>query len=174
MKQEKPLRNLELRLLSELMKNCRTSDRKLSKLLGVSQPTVTRTRAKLEKQGYIKEYAAIPDFAKLGYTIMAVTWIRVRYLSPEEYLEAQKTTAKDLKTDASEIILFERALGENYEGVMISFHRDYSSYAELIRRARGYPFIESTESLLVDLTDKTHYRSLTLSTLAKHILKSED
>ena len=37
------LKDVELKLFSELMKNSRRSDRELAKVIGVSQPTVTRT-----------------------------------------------------------------------------------------------------------------------------------
>jgi DNA-binding Lrp family transcriptional regulator len=50
---------LDLKLIAELMKNSKQSDRELAKKLGVSQPTVTRTRTRLEKEGYIKEYTLI-------------------------------------------------------------------------------------------------------------------
>lgn len=38
-----------IKLLLEMMKNSRRSSRDLAKVLGVSQPTVTRTRQRLEK-----------------------------------------------------------------------------------------------------------------------------
>ncbi|MFZ0965605.1 MAG: Lrp/AsnC family transcriptional regulator, partial [Candidatus Bathyarchaeia archaeon] len=60
------MKKVELNLISELMKNSRQSDRNLAKVIGVSQPTVTRIRNKLEKEGYIREYTMIPDFSKLG------------------------------------------------------------------------------------------------------------
>jgi DNA-binding Lrp family transcriptional regulator len=40
---------------------------------GVSQPTVTRRRKKLENAGIVKEYTVIPDFREVGYRIMAIT-----------------------------------------------------------------------------------------------------
>jgi DNA-binding Lrp family transcriptional regulator len=70
------MKNVELKLISELMKNSRRSYRELAKAVGVSQPTVSRTLKKLEKEGYIKEYTMIPDFLKLGYQIMGVTLIK--------------------------------------------------------------------------------------------------
>jgi DNA-binding Lrp family transcriptional regulator len=72
------LRNVELRLISELMKNSRRSDRQLSKVLGISQPTVSRMLKKLEKEGVIKEYTMIPDFTKLGYELIVITLARYR------------------------------------------------------------------------------------------------
>ena len=65
----------ELRLLSELVKDSLRSDRELAKAVGVSQPTVTRMRARLEKEKVIKEYTMIPDFHKLGFEILAITFL---------------------------------------------------------------------------------------------------
>jgi DNA-binding Lrp family transcriptional regulator len=42
------MKDVELRLISELMKNSRRSDKELAKVIGVSQPTVTRIRLKLQ------------------------------------------------------------------------------------------------------------------------------
>jgi DNA-binding Lrp family transcriptional regulator len=68
------LKDLELRIIAELMKNSRRSDRELAKTVGTSQPTVTRIRNRLEKEGYLLEYTAIPDFAKIGYHLFALTF----------------------------------------------------------------------------------------------------
>ena len=46
-------------LLRELLKNSKRSDRDLAKSLGVSQPTLTRMRKRLEKEGYILERASL-------------------------------------------------------------------------------------------------------------------
>jgi DNA-binding Lrp family transcriptional regulator len=72
-KKEKAVRGVELKLVSELMKNSRRSDRELAKAVGVSEPTIGRLIKKLEKEGIIQEYTMIPDFAKLGYELMAIT-----------------------------------------------------------------------------------------------------
>ena len=42
------LKDVELRLISELIKDSRRSDRELAKAIGVSQPTVSRVRVRLE------------------------------------------------------------------------------------------------------------------------------
>ena len=65
---EQTMKEIELKLISELMKNSRRSDRDLAKAIGTSQPTVSRMIGKLEKEGIIKEYTMIPDFGKLGGT----------------------------------------------------------------------------------------------------------
>jgi hypothetical protein len=61
------MKDIELRLLSELIKNSHRSDRELAKALNVSQPTISRLSQKLRKEGIIKEYTIVPDFTK--------TWI---------------------------------------------------------------------------------------------------
>ena len=55
----KELKSLDYRLLSELIRDSRRSDRELAKVLHVSQPTVTRRRALVEKE-LIDGYTAIP------------------------------------------------------------------------------------------------------------------
>ena len=93
---DQPMKNIELRLISELMKNSRRSDRELARVLGVSQPTVSRTIKKLEKEGYIREYTMIPDFSKLGYEIMGITSLRVEEESPTGFKEVGKRTWRAL------------------------------------------------------------------------------
>ena len=67
------MKDTELKLVSELMKNSRRSDRELARLIGVSQPTVSRMIKNLEKEGIIQEYTMIPDMIKLGIEIVAIT-----------------------------------------------------------------------------------------------------
>ena len=52
-------------LLLELLKNSNRSDRELAKVLGVSQPTVSRIKKQLVTEGTMKEFSVIPDFVKL-------------------------------------------------------------------------------------------------------------
>ena len=66
------MKDVELRLVSELMKNSRRSDRELAKELGISQPTVSRLISRLQKEGVIKEFTMVPDFCKLGFNLMAI------------------------------------------------------------------------------------------------------
>jgi DNA-binding Lrp family transcriptional regulator len=81
------MKETELRLISELMKNSRRSDRELAKAIGVSQPTVSRTIQRLEKQCVIKEYTMIPDFTKIGYALLTVTLVKHREGPDSKQLE---------------------------------------------------------------------------------------
>jgi DNA-binding Lrp family transcriptional regulator len=168
------MKDVELKLIAELMKNSRRSDRELAKALGVSQPTVTRTRGKLEKEGYLREYTVIPDFVKLGFQLASFILVRVKKdLSAEEMEKAQQISLRDMAEGApNEIVLFNRGMGGGYTGVLVSFHKSYSDYSKLVGRMKDYPFVDTsaTLSFIVDLNDKIQYRYFTFSTLAKHLL----
>ena len=166
------MRNIELKVLSELMKNARMSDRKLAKKIGSSQPTVTRTRRKLEEQGYIREYTVVPDFAKIGYKILALTFALSRALNAEEAERARKLLADSVKNKQFEFIMLERGRGLGFDAVVISLHEDYSSYLNVLDWLRQFDFVEVTkiDSFLINLADDVHYRPLTFSTLARHFL----
>ncbi|MEM2119251.1 MAG: winged helix-turn-helix transcriptional regulator [Candidatus Bathyarchaeia archaeon] len=167
------MKEVELKLLSELMRNSRRSDRELAKAVGVSQPTISRMIRKLEKEGVIKEYTMIPDFNKLGYHILAITFVKMKKEAKSaEVKQLEKTMLHDFgKTLPLEVAMFERGLGLDCTGVIISYHEDYSSYLKLKGKIRDYTLIDFSgcQSFLISLDDKIHYRSLTFSTLAKHI-----
>jgi DNA-binding Lrp family transcriptional regulator len=170
------MKTLELRLISELMKNSHVSDRKLAKRLGTSQPTVSRLRSRLEKEGYIKEYTIIPDFNKLGYQMMAITFVRLRAtLTNKVVEEARKVAAESLKTGPYEIIMLERGIGCASHGVVISYHRNYSSYKRLRKWLEHFAFldVDRIDSFLIDLNDKVRYRPITFKALAQHLLTTE-
>ena len=161
-----------MKVLSELMRNSKQSDRELAQKLGVSQPTVSRIRGKLEKEGYIKEYTMIPDFGKLGYKIMAMTFALTRALDKDAAEKAKKTLTDSVKNKQFEFIMLERGLGLGFDGVIVSFHKDYSSYLNVLKWLRQFEFLEVEKigSFLVDLDDEVHYRPLTFSTLARDLL----
>jgi DNA-binding Lrp family transcriptional regulator len=167
------MRDVELKLISELMKNSRRSDRKLAKVVGVSQPTVSRLVKRLEKDGIIKEYTMIPDFRKLGYQLLALTFVKLREpLGSEETDKARKIAKQELEESPYGIVLLERGIGLGYDGVIVGLYEDYAAYTEHRNKLREYPFLEVTdvEGFLISLDDEVHYRPLTLQTLAKQLL----
>ncbi len=169
---KRALKDIELRIVAELMKNSRRSDRELARALRVSQPTVTRLRMKLEKAGVIKEYTMIPDFRALGYTIMGATLLGLRELLTEErFNEIRKITTKIEESNPHAALLAVNGMGSSKNRLFISFYENYSDYVEAIRLTRQIPFVnvESIESLLVDLNDETNYRVFSMSSMAKHL-----
>ena len=171
------MKNIELKLVCELMKNSRRSDRELAKVIGTSQPTVSRAISRLEKKGVIKEYTMIPDFTMLGYEIMALTFISINpKLNSQETDKARETARQLMKESPGNIIMLERGMGLQHSGVFISFHKnysDYQSFMEMFKQdstSQAYVH-ENVESFLIDLQDELHYRPLTLRVLGDHILK---
>ncbi len=124
------LKDIERKMLSELIKNSRRSDRELAKAIGVSQPTATRIRTKLEKEGYVKEYTTLPNFNKIGYSILALTFMKLDVKSslPQKDLAEFRKMHYDVFTkNPFAIMLAKRGMGLGYDAVIISLHQDYSS-----------------------------------------------
>jgi DNA-binding Lrp family transcriptional regulator len=177
LEEEQVMKDVEVKLVAELMKNSRRSDRELARVIGVSQPTISRAISKLEKEGYIKEYTVIPNYNKLGYQLAVFTLVKSRSdLNKEEMEKAREISLRDMQHAPTEIVLFERGLGEGQVGILVSFHEDYSSYFELRERMKKYNFLDlsATTSFIIDLKDEIHYRYLTFSTLADNLLKMKE
>jgi DNA-binding Lrp family transcriptional regulator len=118
------------RLLFELLKNSKRSDRELAKVLGTSQPSISRMRDALIKEGVIQEFTVIPNFAKMRYEIMAVTIAKARVtLTPD-----QQKKAKRLVLENPQVIFVASAEGMGRNGVMISLHKSYSDYSDFMSK----------------------------------------
>jgi DNA-binding Lrp family transcriptional regulator len=165
---------VEGKLIAELMKDSRRSDRELSKVIGVSQPTVSRMIKRLEKDGYIREYTMVPDFRKLGYELVALTFLKLKKnLTSEETQKARETAREKIKESRFPIVMLERGMGLGYDGVLVGIYESYTSYTEHMNLLRTYSFLETShmESFLISLSDKIRYRPLTLALIAEHVLK---
>ena len=157
------IKDVELRLISELMKNSRRSDRELAKAIGSSQPTVSRMIKKLQNEGIIKEYTMIPDFHKLGFEILAITFFNVE---KEPDLQQVTNAIDTLKN----ILMFERGIGLKYSYVIVSLHEDYSSCMEFTRQLHNaFLSLSDSTSFLVSLHEDCGF--LSLSSLAEHLFR---
>jgi DNA-binding Lrp family transcriptional regulator len=171
------LRDAELKLLAELTKNSRRSDRELAKRLGISQPTITRTRTKLENEGVIREYTIIPDFARLGYQVASITFGKLKEPASQETIDEVIRQAGELeKRNPSPTIVAMRGIGCNADYVSIAFHKTYSEYVQYTNYIRQFPQVNVDEikSFVIDLLDKGHFRYLTLSVFSDYLLRTKD
>jgi len=135
-------------LLLELLKNSKRSDRNLAKVLGVSQPTITRTRHKLETNGMIQDYTIVPDFRKMGFEIMALTFVKMKseILSSEVMKGATKYAEK-----FPNAIFASTGEGLGMTGVIISFEKNYSDYHRHLNQLRvdWKDFTEDIQSFVI-------------------------
>ena len=168
-KREKGLTDIELRLISELIRNCHRSDRDLAKVLGISQPTVSRIRAKLEKEGIIKEYTIIPDFTKLGYSMLALTFVSLREHSLEGIERARMLAKEGAQQNRFGSIMLERGMGLGYDGVIVSLYKSYADFAKHRNEVANLPFVDVSkiDTFIIDLLDEVRYRPLSF----RHIIK---
>jgi len=133
-------------LLHEFMKNSKRSDRELAKIVGVSQPTITRMRKNLEKSGYIREYTIMPAIEKLGFEIVALN-----FLSTSTRRENTKEIHEWILENQK--ILFSSS-GEGLNGktlLLVSIHKNFTEFSAFTRELRSSFGLKvaSMESFLV-------------------------
>jgi DNA-binding Lrp family transcriptional regulator len=145
MKQEKMNK-----LLRELVRDSRRSDRELARAIETSQPTVTRNRKLLED--YIRSYTIVPDFHKVGYEILAMTFAKAKVYGKEE-VERKLDLAKKWTMQHPNILFASDGEGLGKDAVMVSVHRDYSKYADFMRdyATMFSDFITDVQSFVVSL-----------------------
>jgi DNA-binding Lrp family transcriptional regulator len=129
----KELKPIDYKLLFELMKDSHRSDRQLAKALGVSQPTVTRRRAMLEKN-YIEGYTIIPKFGKIGFELAAFTFLKSK-LKQKTGQEKDETLKKleEWYMNQPNVLLVLDGRGMGWDAVCVSLHKSFSEFAEFIR-----------------------------------------
>lgn len=138
----KKLKDTDYKILSELVKNSKISDRELAKKIDVSQSTVTRRRGRLESRGLLN-YTAIPDFGRLGFEIIAVTLYAVkselRFPKDTSKLESKildkfAKISDKFYSENRNVIFAATGRGLDMNSVLISVHEDYSSLVEFLRK----------------------------------------
>ena len=163
------MKRIDRKLLSELLKDSKRSDRELAKVLGVSQPTITRRRSRLVEEGIIQEFTVIPDFARLGYEIMAITLGSYRVTRTPELLERGQKWV----TEHPSVIFASQAHGMGRDAVMISMHKNYTDYSRFMADLRSTfgDSIKDSDTMIVSLKEFIA-KPLSLRYLAEE--KSED
>ena len=136
-----------MRLLLELLKDSKRSDRELAKVLNVSQPTVSRMRSRLVKEGIIRDFTVMPDFVKMGYEIMAINCFKSK--TSEEIAER----ARKWTMSKPNIIFAAAAQGMGKNAVMISLHRNYTDFSNFLGEvlAEDENVMEGYDTMLISL-----------------------
>ena len=136
-------------LLLEYLKDSNRSDRQIAKVLGVSQPTVSRMKSRLLEEGLVRHFSAIPDFAKMGYEIMAFSFVK---FNMEQVMEIEEKT-KEWMQSHPEIIFSSRAEGMGMDAVTVSLHKNYAEYTNFImeNKEKWGKFMAEVHYILVDV-----------------------
>lgn len=164
------LKEIDYKILSELMANAKVSDRQLARKLGVSQPTVSRRRVKLERE-LINGYTVFPKWGELGYTILAVTLVKIKtaIATKDRYMAVRERAREWLKNHPN-VILASGCRGSGVDSIMISLHRNYGDYDTFMRNQRLElgDLLENVQSSIVNLAGDEVIRPLHLKYLAEH------
>jgi DNA-binding Lrp family transcriptional regulator len=158
MKQEKLVK-----LLFELIKNSKRSDRDLAKILDISQPTVTRLRKVLEKEA-IEQYTIIPNISYLGFDIIALTFFRSKELVHPLFDEGQKWAEQQ-----PNVAYLSTGQGMDSDGLIVSMHKDYADfvkYYQIFRRDWG-KYLEDFKIFLISVKGSIIMKHFSFNYLAE-------
>lgn len=163
MKQEKMVN-----LLKEMIRNSRRSDRELAKALGTSQPTVTRNRKLLDP--YIRSYTIVPEFHKIGYEILSITFAKAKTYDKKE-VEEELAMAKKWVSERGNVLFAADGEGLGKDVVIVSVHRDYSKYADFMRECtvNFSKYISDIQSFIVSLKTGILMKPFDLTYLADDV-----
>ena len=144
-------------LLRELLKNSKRSDRELAKVLGVSQPTITRTRSKLEQDGAIQDYTIVPNFKKMGFELMTIGLVKVR---PDAIAPESIAKAKEYAQKIPQAIFSAIGEGMGMNGIVITFHKSYTEFQHQMNefKAAWKDFLDSIEFFVIALGEGEYKR----------------
>ncbi len=138
----------EKQVLTELLKDCKTSDQEIARRLKTSRPTIFKIRERLEKEGIIKRYMPIVDFEKLNFHLQSVILYKWKDYSKTEELDKNIQFIKSLP----EIILFIKGEGMGSKtDLIISMHEDIKDFERFIRKLK-YEWKDNVEDVEVFLS----------------------
>jgi DNA-binding Lrp family transcriptional regulator len=117
-------------LLFELVKNSKRSDRELAKILGISQPTVTRLRKTLEKEA-IDQYTLIPNLVYLGFDIVSFTCV-----SSRTDIQPMWEGGRKWAEQQPNVVFVSTGQGMGADAIMVSVHKDYADFSKFYQNFR--------------------------------------
>lgn len=137
-----------IRLLQEYLKDSNRSDKEIAKAMGISQPTLSKMKTRLLKEGLVLQFSAIPNLVEMGYEILAFSFVK---FNTENLKELEKST-KGWAHSQPEIIFSSRAEGMGFDAVTLSLHRDYMEYENFVRQNKRFGhFVTEAKYVIIDL-----------------------
>ncbi len=143
--------DVDRKILSELMRDCRRSYRSIARRAGISVGTTLNRIRKLKKAGVIKGYSALLDHEKLGYQLTVLAEITV---SKGKLLEMEQAIGKLPNTCAVYDVT-----GLTDALVIAKFHTR-EELSKFTKNLLSLPFVDRTNTHVVLTTVKEDLRLL--------------
>lgn len=159
-----------IKLLFELVKNSKRSDRDLAKTLDISQPTVTRLRNVLEKEA-IEQYTAIPNLSYIGFDIVAFI-----FSSTKELVHPLWDEGREWVKEQPNVVFVSTGQGMDADALMVSVHKDYADFCKfyhIFRRDWG-KYLEDFKVFLISISGSVTLKHFTFNYLIDAYKKGTD
>jgi len=144
-----PLDKTDVKILKVLLNDARLSSRQIAKQCGVSIGTVLSRIKKMETQGIIKGYSAVPDHERLGYELTVVSEITV---SKGRLLEMENEIARLPNVccvyDVTGLI----------DAIIVAKFKSREELSKFTKRLLSLPYVERSNTHMVLTTIKEDFR----------------
>jgi DNA-binding Lrp family transcriptional regulator len=150
-----------VKLLFELVKNSKRSDRDLAKILGISQPTVTRLRKELEKEA-IQQYTVIPNLSYMEFDIVAFIFSRTK-----ELVHPLWDKGREWAKTQPNVVFVSTGQGMDSDAVMVSVHKNYADFVKfyhIFRRDWG-KYLEDFKIFIMSISGSIILKRFTFNYL---------
>jgi DNA-binding Lrp family transcriptional regulator len=150
-----------VKLLFELVKNSKRSDRDLAKVLDISQPTVTRLRNVLEKEA-IEQYTTIPNLSYIDFDIVAFI-----FSITKELVHPLWDKGREWAKEQPNVVFVSTGQGMDADALMVSVHNDYADFCkfyQLFRRDWG-KYLKDFKVFLISISGSVTLKPFTFNYL---------
>jgi len=142
---------VDRKILSELLRDCRRSYRSISRRAGVSVGTALARIRRLERAGVIKGYSALLDHEKLGYQLTVVAEVTV---SKGKLLEMEEAISKLPNTCAVYDVT------GLTDALIVAKFRSREELSKFTKNLLSMPFVDRSNTHVVLTTIKEDLRLL--------------
>jgi len=139
----------DVKILKALTLDARLSSRQMAKQCGVSIGTVLTRIKRMEKEGIVKGYSALPDHEKLGYELTVVSEITV---SKGRLLEMENEIAR-----LPNVCCVYDVTGLT-DAFIIAKFKNREELSKFTKRLLALPYVERTNTHVVLTTIKEDFR----------------
>jgi DNA-binding Lrp family transcriptional regulator len=143
--------DVDRKILSELLRDCRRSYRSIARRAGISVGTVLSRIRRLEKTGVIRGYSALLDHEKLGYQLTVLAEITV---SKGKLLEMEQAIGKLSNTCAVYDVT------GSTDAVVLAKFRSREELSKFTKSLLSMPFVDRSNTHVVLTTVKEDLRLL--------------